>query len=91
MRLWVRTVQAKLLCGRPKQRTIPLEEALGLAGEVLGEEDVSSIRAAAEGVRVALHAEVQEVERLKQANEALDSATQELAAALVERALDEGL
>jgi molecular chaperone DnaK len=69
-----------------------VEAALGMAGNAVGEGAVLAIREAAEGVRAALgQSGKKDLGRLKAANEALDAVTQELAAALVEQALEEGL
>ncbi|MEM8953011.1 MAG: Hsp70 family protein [Verrucomicrobiota bacterium] len=68
-----------------------VEAALEIAGEALGDAERGKIVEAADEVRAVLSAEGQEVGRLKKANAALDGATQELAALLVERALEEGI
>ncbi|MEM7144572.1 MAG: Hsp70 family protein [Verrucomicrobiota bacterium] len=68
-----------------------VEAALEMAGEGLGAAECEAIREAAREVRGALDAAERDVARLKKANAALDGATQELAALLVERALEEGI
>ncbi len=63
--------------------------ALPQAGEALVEEDRAVIMAAVSAVEEALHE--QQLLRLKQANGALDAATEVLAAVLVERAMEASL
>lgn len=62
--------------------------ALGLVGDRLEEEERTAIANAAERVRETLEAETHDAAALKQANAALDEATQTLAALLVEAAFE---
>jgi len=64
-----------------------VDAALDRAGEELAAEEKDAILAAAAEVRTALDADPPDVNRLKAANQALDEATEHLAAALVERAM----
>ena len=68
-----------------------VDQALAAAGDALGESEIEAIRAAAAEVRSALEAAPPDVPRLKRANQALDEATETLAAILVERAMEKAL
>jgi molecular chaperone DnaK len=63
-----------------------VDTALALAGEELDAAERDAIHAAAAEVRAALAGQPADVSRLKRANAALDTATEHLAALLVERA-----
>lgn len=62
-----------------------VDQALGIVGDELSEEERQAILAAADRVRVAL--DTQDVAVLKEANKALDEATQELAAVMLQKAM----
>ena len=66
-----------------------VEAALELAGDSLEAEERARILDASGSARAALASEERNLGRLKAANEALDEATQGLAALLVERALED--
>jgi molecular chaperone DnaK len=68
-----------------------VEEALVMAGGALGADEAARIRAAALELGKVLADEQRDLPRLKRANEALDDATQGLAALMVEQALDEAM
>lgn len=68
-----------------------VEAALAAVGEGLSGEEIGDIREAAEEVRLLLGDPAKPAQRLKQANQALDEATETLAAILVERAMEKAL
>lgn len=68
-----------------------VEAALGQFGDAVSEEEKAVIQTAADQVRSALASPDHDARALKQANQALDDATQELAVRLVERAMEESL
>ncbi|MCB1237232.1 MAG: Hsp70 family protein, partial [Verrucomicrobiae bacterium] len=68
-----------------------VERALAAAGDALDDSERAAIVGAAESVKTALAAEPRDARRLKSANQALDEATETLAAILVERAMEKAL
>jgi molecular chaperone DnaK len=68
-----------------------VEQGLATLGDSINEEERNLIEAAAEGVREALRQEPHDVARLKAANQALDIATEAMAAQLVEMAMEVAL
>jgi molecular chaperone DnaK len=68
-----------------------VEEALGLCEGLVAEQEVATIRECAAQVALVLKSEVHDARALKQANQALDDATQTLAVLLVERAMEEAV
>jgi molecular chaperone DnaK len=84
-RIWT---EAKL---KAEELLPAVEAALRQFVEVVSAEELAAIRHAEAQVREALHTEPHDVRALKEANQALDDATQELAVRLVERAMEESL
>lgn len=68
-----------------------VEEALGLCEGLVAEQEVVNIRECAAQVALVLKSEVHDARALKQANQALDDATQTLAVLLVERAMEDAV
>jgi molecular chaperone DnaK len=68
-----------------------VDQALQMAGESLDAAEKATIQDAAAAVRAALSDPAQSATALKQANQALDEATEALAAILVERAIEQAL
>ncbi|MEZ5329061.1 MAG: Hsp70 family protein [Verrucomicrobiales bacterium] len=66
-----------------------VDNALAQVGDLLTSEDIATVRAAAEAVRAAL--ETHDARQLKEANQNLDTATEHMAALLVEKAMEESL
>jgi molecular chaperone DnaK len=84
-RIWT---EAKL---KAEELLPAVADALSQFAEVVSEDELTAIRTAEAQVRVVLSAEPHDVRALKEANQALDDATQELAVRLVERAMEESL
>lgn len=84
-RIWT---EAKL---KAEELLPAVEAALSQFAEVVSESELMAIRSAEAQVRAVLAADPHDVRALKQANQALDDATQELAVRLVERAMEESL
>lgn len=84
-RIWT---EAKL---KAEELLPAVEAALGQFAEVVSEEELAAIRAAESRVREVLAAESHDARALKEANQALDDATQELAVRLVEKAMEESM
>jgi molecular chaperone DnaK len=68
-----------------------VDAALAAAGDALSVGEIAAIGDAANAVRVVLDDPAKPAQRLKQANQALDEATESLAAILVERAMEKAL
>lgn len=68
-----------------------VDQALAAAGDALEESELAIIREAADKVRAALEDPAKNATALKQANQALDDATETLAAILVEKAMEKAL
>lgn len=84
-RIWT---EAKL---KAEELLPAVEAALGQFAEVVSEEELAAIRAAEARVREVLTSEAHDARALKEANQALDDATQELAVRLVEKAMEESM
>ncbi|MCB1229815.1 MAG: Hsp70 family protein [Verrucomicrobiae bacterium] len=68
-----------------------VDRALAAAGDALNEAELATIREAADAVRAAVEVPSRDAARLKKANQALDEATEALAAIIVERAMEKAL
>lgn len=68
-----------------------VDEALAQVGDEVDPADASQIQACASQVRALLDSEIHDARALKQANAALDDATQSLAVLLMDKALEEAL
>jgi molecular chaperone DnaK len=68
-----------------------VEAALSQLGGAVSEQEASTLRGLADVVQSQLHAETHHVAALKEANQTLDEATQELAVRLIEQAMEAAL